>query len=358
MVHYGRHIIDPKTGLCEICDRGAIHEFRTGKRPGKKFLYSNHDGKFTYRPYNEDEDETRNYDEPTPRQVRKTYHPDPPPARTRPVVREEPVLVQRKVTRREHSPYDEFEQPHPTHPATFYYVDNAGQMHHQDEPPPEEPRRRYLAPPTHHSPPTTHPARVVRRRAQTPPPAHPTRTVRRRAQTPPPPASERWRPQPKRQPDSATEIIEQQYRGKQPDPYSYHSPKAEMYYLEGAHNNNHFPTVNTHVPQTQHEYTPSPRIVRQEPTRRQRHLEPIERKHYVEPEPQVSRKVYKKLPTQRYEPPEEQYIPNGHNTKPVRKVEKFYPTPRQYDSSPQQFIRSPIQNSHAHLYHLQSVDGY
>ena len=340
MVHYGRHIIDPKTGLCEICDRGAIHDFRTGKRPGKKFLYSNQDGKFTYRPYNEDEDETRNHNEPTPRQVRKTYHPDPPP-RARPVVREEQVHVQKKVTRREHSPYDEFEQPHPTHPATFYYVDTAGQMHPRDEPPQEEPRRRYLAPPTHHSPPTTHPTRVVRRRAQ----------------TPPPPASERWRPQPKRQHDSATEVIDDHYRGKQPDPYSYHSPRAEMYYLEGPHNINRFPTINGLVPQIQPDYIPTPRTVRQEPTRRQRYLEPIERKHYVEPEPQVSRKVYKKLPTPRYEPPEEEYIPNGHHTKPTRKVEKLYPSPRHYDSSPQ-LIRSPLHNGHPNMYHLQSVDGY
>ena len=350
MVHYGKHIIDPATGLCEICDRGAIHDFRRGKRPGKKqFLYSNQDGRFTYRPSDEN-DERRNYEEPTPRYVRKPLYPEPPPARTRPVVHEEPVVVQKKVTRRNPSPYDEYEHPSPTRPATFYYVDNIGLMHPRGEGPPEEPRRRQLAPPptTYHSPPTTRSTRVVHRRAQ----------------TPPPPATETWRPPPKRQHDSATEITNHHHQPKQHDPY-YHQPlrQAEMYYIEQPHNNNHSTAISALVLPTHHDHTPSPRVVHQPDTnRKQRQLEPIERKKYVEPEPRVTRKVYKKLPPTRHEPPpEEEYIPNGYHTRPARKVEKLHPSPRHYDSSPQLTNRhpgSPLQHGYPNMFHLQSVDGY
>ena len=33
MVHAGKHIIDPATGLCEICDDEAIRDLRRGKQP-------------------------------------------------------------------------------------------------------------------------------------------------------------------------------------------------------------------------------------------------------------------------------------------------------------------------------------
>jgi hypothetical protein len=349
MVHYGKHIIDPATGLCEICDRGAIHDFRKGKRPGKKqFLYSNQDGRFTYRAYDEEEEE-RNYEEPKPRHVRKPAHPEPLPTRTRPAVYEQPLAVQKKVTRRDHSPYDEHDRPSPSRPATFYYVDNTGQMYPRNEAPPEEPRRHHLEP-THQSLPTTRSTRS-------------TRVAPRRAQTPPPPASETWRSHPKRQHDSATEIIDHHHKPNQHEPYFNHSPrKAEMYYLEGGHNNNHYTALNSLVPQTHHDHTPSPRANHHNDTvRKQRHLEPIERKHYVEPEPTVKRKVYKKLPPNRYEQPEEEYIPNGHHTRPTRKIEKIYPTARHYDSSPQvtnRHVRSPLENKYASMFHLQSIDGY
>jgi hypothetical protein len=49
MGHHGKHIIDPETGLCEICDNGAIREVHYGKRPGKQVFYSNNDDGLTYR---------------------------------------------------------------------------------------------------------------------------------------------------------------------------------------------------------------------------------------------------------------------------------------------------------------------
>jgi len=54
MGHHGKHIIDPETGLCEICDNGAIREVHHGKRPGKQVFYSNNDHRLTYRSNNDE----------------------------------------------------------------------------------------------------------------------------------------------------------------------------------------------------------------------------------------------------------------------------------------------------------------
>ena len=402
MVHYGKHIIDPATGLCEICDRGAIHELKHGKRPGKQFLYSNQDGKFTYR--STDDELNHQYDETTPRYVRKPLYPEPPPpARTRPVVHEEPVVVQKKVTRRDRSPYDDHEHSSPARPATFYYVDNTGQMipqnegppdetrrhhpvqnhqlsptrparttHHRAQTPPEEPRRHHPNQIHHTSP--ARPARVVHHRAQTPPvetrrhhpvqnhhtsPTRPARVAHRRAQTPP--ANDSWRSPPKRQNNSDTEII---HRTNPNDYYYDQSPrKAELYYIEGPQHGNHYSTLNSLVLPTIDHHTPSPRIIHQGDTnKKQRQLEPIERKYRTEPEPTVSRKVYKKLPPSRHQPTEEEYFPNGNHAQPARKIEKIYPPPTKYVSSPQlinEHVGSPLSNHHhPSMYYLQTVNGY
>ncbi|CAF3030031.1 unnamed protein product [Rotaria sp. Silwood2] len=344
MVHYGKHIIDPQTGLCEICDRGAIHQFRQSKQ-GKQFLYSNQDGKFTYRP---NDDEIQYKDETTPRHVRKPLYPEPPPPRPRPVVHEKPivhekpVVIQRRVVRRDHSPLDDIHH-HPTaRPATLYYVDNTGQMAPRHQAQPDEPDRRYLVQ-NHHSPPTK--------------PAH---VEHRRAQTPPPPASDSWRSPPRRQNNSDTRIIERQHREGPNDTYYHQSPRrAEMYFVDAPHNNNQFSTLRPSVHQSNIDNTPSPRIVRQEPNRRH-HLEPIQRVHHAEIEPGSTRRANKKI-SPRHEPQQEEYIPNGNHVRPVRKIEKIYPTPRQYESSPQltnRQMRSTLSNKNPSIYYIQSVNGY
>ena len=48
MGHPGKHLIDPETGLCEICDKDAIYEVRQGKRPGKHLFYSDHNGRIPH----------------------------------------------------------------------------------------------------------------------------------------------------------------------------------------------------------------------------------------------------------------------------------------------------------------------
>jgi hypothetical protein len=338
MVHYGRHIIDQETGLCEICDRGAIHDFHQGKRTGRHFLYSNQDGKFTYRPA-DDEIRTNN-EEPTPRRVRKPLYPEPLPARTRPIVNEESVVVQKQAPRRDRPPQGATPNSSPARPpATFYYVDNTGQMLPRNEVPPDERRRPYRVQ-NHYSPPTTRPARTVQRRAKTPPPA-----------------SESWRSRPKRQNYAESEIIQLPNKTKPTDSYYNNSPRqAEMYYIDKPYNDYRYQTTSSLV-------QPS-----NDAKRKQRTLEPIERKQHIEPEPTVIRRVYKKLPASKYEPQGEQ-VPNGYQyqLRPVRKVEKIYPppktyeTPRTYETSPQstnRVIGSPSTNKNPSVYYIRSFDEY
>ncbi|CAF3422025.1 unnamed protein product [Rotaria socialis] len=345
MVHYGKHIIDPQTGLCEICDRGAIHEIRHGKRHGKQFLYSNQDGKFTYRS---NDDNEVNYDnEATPRHVRKPLYPEPPPpqpTRTRPVVQEQPVAPHRKVTRRDHSPVDHIKHNPTAGMATLYYVDNTGQMVPRSNVLSDESHRTYIVQ-NHNSPPTR--------------PAH---TVRRHAKTPPPPASDSMRSQPRRKNNSDTRIIERQHRENADDSHFHQSPRrAEMYFVEAPHNNNNFTALRFSFQPSHSNNTPSPRMnPHGDPHRKHRQLEPIQRVNYTEIEPAATRRTHKKLsPT--YDPYEEEHVPNGNHQRPIRKLEKIYPTPRQYESEPQlsnKHLRNPSHNKNPSLYYIQTVNGY
>jgi hypothetical protein len=198
----------------------------------------------------------------------------------------------------------------------------------RNEGPSDEPRRRYLVQ-NQHSPTT-----------------HPTRNVHRRAQTPPPPASESWRSRPPRQVNSDTKIIQKTHRAKPEDTFYKNSPgKAEMYYIQQPHHENRFTTISS-------------RVQEGDTRRRQRQLEPIERKHYVEQEPPVSKKVYKKLPDNRHQNPRNEHIPNGNNLRLVRKVEKIYPTPGTYQSTPHLANTYDRNNQNPSLYHLRSKDEY
>ena len=372
MVHYGKHIIDEETGLCEICDRGAIHDYRQGKRPGRQFLYSNQDGKFTYRPNDGgDGDEVRDdHDENTPRYVRKPLYPEPPPQKTRPVVREEPQ-VQKKSPRRKPSPVDDIQRSSPHRPTTFYYVDGSGQMLPQNEGPSDEPHRRYIVQEqhsartnrsnrdvvqNHHSPRKDHPTREVVQNHPSPRKNHPTHDVRRRAQTPPPRPSKTWHSPSKRQNNSTEDIVRETHRARTNHGYYDDSPrKAEMYHIVGDDHDNHLSTISSRVQRGgDHNHYQG------DPHRKQRRLEPIERKHYTEPEPTVIRKVYKKLPAKRQEYRDEQHVPNENHERVVRKVEKLYPKPRTYDSAPnlaKTFVRDPV-SDRATVYYLENGRRY
>jgi hypothetical protein len=358
MVHYGKHIIDRETGLCEICDRGVIHDLRKGKRPGRKYLYSNRDGKFTYRP---DDNQTHINEEPRPRYVRKPLYPEPPPPRTRRVVYEEPAVVRKRVVRRTYTPPDDVQDAPLSRPTTLYYVDTTGQMVPQNEALQDSPRRRYVVQ-NNYTPPRT--ARVVRQRAQTPPPRT-TRVIQQRSQTPPPRTTrviqERSQTPParvRRQYNSDPDVIQRPYVVQSDDSYNYEAPiKPSMYYLEGKPNNNLYTTINPVAQRSRDDNTPPPplKVIYQEDApRKQRQLEPIEPKHYVEPPVTVVKRVYKKLPAGRNQAPEEEYIPNGNS---VRNGEKTYPSPRQYASSPQPFNRS-IPQTNPSIYYIQSTNAY
>jgi hypothetical protein len=139
-----------------------------------------------------------------------------------------------------------------------------------------------------------------------------------------------------------------------------------MYYIETAHSDNNHTTINSRVHSSidRHPSSSKPHYQR-DTNRKQRQLEPIERKYYNEPSPPVARKVYKKLPTNRYERPEDEYVPNG---RPARKVEKTYPSPRTYEPSPRtyrstpsltnQHIRTPLSNGTPSIYHIQSANEF
>jgi len=297
MVHYGRHIIDEKTGLCEICDRGAIHELRHGKRPGRQFLYSNQDGKFTYRP--SDEENYPPQEQQTPRYVRKPLYPEPPPSiRSR----------QPAPPRRTHSPVDDRSPRH----ATLYYVNNSGQVYRQNNGPSNEPRPQQ------------------------------NRTIQRRAQTPPPGVSDTWRSPPRRQHKSDTEILPQQsYRARANDNHYDQSPrKTELFYIERPH------------AQSQYDDRSPPLRNPQQPAnnRRPRQLEPIEQNYRREPEQTFVRKVYRKLPPNRSEPREDEYVPTEYHPRATRKVEKYYPSPQLTHRQNQ----TQFPNKYASTYHIQS----
>lgn len=308
MVHYGKHIIDPQTGLCEICDRGEIHEIRTGKH-GKQFLYSNQDGKFTYRP--SDEDETYRDKEPTPRHARKPLYPEPA------------VAQPRKVNSHDHAQ---------NQLATLYHVDSAGHTTVRSHGLSEDSRQTYVTE-SHRSPPTR-PVHAAPRRVHTPPPVRPVHAAPRRVQTPPPRASDSWRAPPRRNNNSDTRIVERQRREMQNDAHFYQSSaKPEIYHIEGSHNNNHNFTAL-------HSNTPSPRMNHQvEPRRKPRQLEPIQAP--------ATRRAHNKMPPS--------------HIQPTRRVEKTYTTPRQYESTPPLTHRDlgyPAHNKNPSIYHIQSVSSY
>ena len=356
MVHYGKHIIDPDTGLCEVCDRGTLHDYHQAKRPGKRFLYSNQDGKFTYRP---NDDERHDNNQKTPGYVRKPLY----PAQTHPALHEQSVTHQRKATRRDNSPSDDVQQRPPARLAIFYYVDNTGQMVPRSTAPPDEPRRRYIV--QNHHPISSRPVRAVNRRAQTPPPPmRLTRTVNRRARTPPPPATNRWRSQPRRNNDSGMHMMNPQDRGKTYDSFYYHqSPRrVEMYHIEASEDNNHYTKPKLSVRESHmNNIPPSKNIYHGDTNRKRRPPEPIPRTFHSESEPPVPRKTYKKLSPIRYAPRQEEYNSYGNHAQSTRKVERIYPKPRHYDSSPQltnRRVRSPLPNKNPSIYYLQSPSEY
>lgn len=55
MGHRGKHIIDPETGLCVLCDTDAIKEIREGKTPEQRLYYTKN-GNERSRPSRNDED--------------------------------------------------------------------------------------------------------------------------------------------------------------------------------------------------------------------------------------------------------------------------------------------------------------
>lgn len=249
MGHYGKHIIDPETGLCEICDKNAIQEFRQSKRPGN--------------PYRHEASGS-----PIGSYVRRSAvppplpQPPPPPVQPRRVIYEDihqEPLPTRRIVRHEPPPPQEVivHRPSPR-PPTIVYVDKENPVIPQY---------------------TT---------------SIPTRAVHVIAQTPPPPASDIWYSGPRRQINSGIEVLRQQPRiaqqiHYQPSPRNPPGPQ----YVQVLPNLTRHASLNA---------APVSRGYPVDANRKQYRLEPLPRKIYTEPEPTVLRKVYQKLPPGRHEP--------------------------------------------------------
>ncbi|CAF0737584.1 unnamed protein product [Rotaria sp. Silwood1] len=357
MGHYGKHIIDPETGLCEICDKDAIREIREGKQPGKQVYYSNHDDGFSYRsnnnetPYIQDRYEDEIDDERTPRVIRQSVLPAPT-VRSRRVIREEPIdnpiVIRRRIVRRNPPPSEEviIHRSSPRNKA-YYYVDKEGQMLPQNYTPPAEPPRRY----------------VVQSMGPPPPPARTIRIARRHAQTPPPPVTEIRHSGPRRLINSDTEIIERQQRVRHDNAHYSQTPprNIEMYHIEAQPIYNHRSSLDSPIPTSRNMTTPPPNVIYQDDGRRkQRKIEPMERRNHVEPEPTVVRRVYKKLPPGKSVPSNDKYNSNENVPRSVRN-NKNHPPPRQYASSPQLANgnhRSLESTKNPSIYYIRPVDEY
>ncbi|CAF1493974.1 unnamed protein product [Adineta ricciae] len=425
MVHYGRHIIVPGTDLCEICDRGILYERKRGRKIGKKFLYTNQDGRFTYRPNNV---EKRPIQQTTPRQRRKSYHAETLTARSRPPAQDESP---KRVVRRAYTPPHDIPLSSRAPPgATLYHVDDPVIQSRRpfDEVTPRQPQKTYTEPVTARSRPVVHeepPKRIVQRprtpvetiqlSSRAPPgptlyymddptihntrpyalttprerrnsfhtePAtarsrpvvqeEPPKRTARRAYTPPSdiPLSSRAPPaptlyhmdEPRRRNNSQVLQTPPTKRQTKSDPDSFGRPyiidsydplrKPNMYYLDQPQRASRYTPMPT---------TPSPpRVTYQAETpRKQRQLEPVPTRSHEEPDVTVVRRVYKKLPAGKQVPTEEEYIPNGN--RPVRKVEAFYLTPGQSNSTLQSTYRpmnTPGPNRNPSIYYIQPTNAY
>ncbi len=261
---------------------------------------------------------------------------------------EEPIIVRKKYIRRDRTPPEEViihRRPAPR-TKTLYYADNEGQLVPEPRTPPPEAHRRYVVPSKHL------------------PPAQAVRVVRRTPRTPPLPESPKWHTRPTRQIKSDTEVIEreQQARRYETENRSPSPVKPEMYYIESV------PTSDRHSPpdspmhMSHDDNTPPPKVMYPgDRNRKQNRVEPLERKNPNPPEPTVVRRVYKKLPPGKHEPPNDQYGPNEYQPRSLRNNDRNPPPLRQNRSLPpskNRNNRSPEPAENPSIYYMRSVDNY
>ena len=211
-------------------------------------------------------------------------------------------------------------------------------------------------------PPEPHQNYVVQSKHQPPPRA--TRIIRQETQTPPPPPREVWHSGPRRQINSDTEIIDRQQRMRHEESNYPETPpiRAEMYHIDAVVDNNRYSPSGSATPMLNDNHTSPPGpVYRGNGNRRAHRVEPLEQRNHNEPEQQSVRRVYKKLPPGKYEPPNDEYIPNGNPSRMVRNNDRNRPPPpQQYSSTPQlqyRSHRSPVLVQNPSNYH-QSVDDY
>ncbi|CAF0750689.1 unnamed protein product [Adineta ricciae] len=247
MGHYGKHIIDPQTGLCEICDKNAIQDFRQGKRldPQDPYEYSANG-------------------EPMGSYIRKSVNSTVPPPIQAPLMPPQPRRV---------------------------VFEDTNEL-------PAIPRRvvRHSSLPTReviYRPSLAYDSQVYPQYG-TPVSGRPVRVVKQYAQTPPPPASAVWVAGPRRQTNSGV-IVQRTPR----------IAREQVYYQPAAPSNLGTQYVRA-GPTIAHQTSlksaiPGPRVYQIEGNRRPYQVEPLERRVVVQPQPTVVRRVYRKLPPGKYD---------------------------------------------------------
>ncbi|CAF0775874.1 unnamed protein product [Didymodactylos carnosus] len=350
MPHYGHHIIDRETGLCEICDRAAIYDIKLGKKP--QLLYGDSNGRFVSRSNDNqsrratpepDEEEPIVY--PTPRHMKRVVYvdkPSPRRAQTRLVHENEPRLVMAQPAIRRY-------RRAPT-PEEYYYVDDTGHIQDHVEPPPRPKPKQYLVQPTPHT-------RIIRRQRQ----PSPKIIQRRQHQLSPYSDSElvydRYKPPPPKHNNSDyTPPKDHNGYHQTPSPHrqQHHSADEahpEFYHIVRQPRNDDYASPRA-LQQLTHHSTPSPRYVNGNNNRKLEPL-PVINKRPTDDivQPTIVRRVYKKIPDkqmngtrnhqQPHQPPnyEQQppYMQSPYDyNRPVRKVEKLQSIEHQpYQQSPE-----------------------
>ncbi|CAF0776071.1 unnamed protein product [Didymodactylos carnosus] len=357
MPHYGHHIIDRETGLCEICDRSAIYDIKLGKKP--QFLYGNHNGRFVYRPNEvqsrrpDEEGETIVYSTPQPKK-RVIYVDKPSPRRTQ----TRPVPAEPRSVAAQRPPIPRYRRA-PT-PEQYYYVNDTGEIQENVEPPPRTKPQQYIVQPR---------PRIIRRQRQ------PSPKIVHRTRLQPSPYSdselfyEEQIPSPPKYLNNDHTTTKYRNGDRQTPPsykeQSHHNDDddehSEVYrvvrHTQPRNGENHYSSprlLHPIVPQqlTPPRSTPSPRYVNGNNNRK---LQPIPVNNYQHDDdiiqPTVVRRVYRKLPEKQkninkkhQQSPESIYthspqqvqphhMQNGYDySRPVRKVEKLQPVEYHHQS--------------------------
>ena len=269
---------------------------------------------------------------------------------------EEPMVIRRHVVRRDRVPTEQVvvrrRDPVPT---THYYVEREGHRIPRVSSPPQEIVRRHVV--QYRSPPPPSVLPPVKTRA--------VRVISKRAVTPPPVVVKTYRPSPRRQTNSDTQIIEREQRIRREELYD-ETPvrvvRPEMYHLDTVYADDDFSRLNTPEELFYDDPIPPPppppppsslvtstKTIHQNGDNRHRtKVERVEHHDDVRPIPTVVKRSYKQVPSGKEPPLDSRRSVNGKSKGTKGQV------PRQYASSP---LLSTDRNRDPAIYYIRSGGG-